>query len=371
MNFAKLLVMLAVVAIPAHAAVQAKPPSCTMASPAQTVVACTLSIGTGLKSHALGNALDGRAVAYADLGEHDKAVADCKRALDIDPHEAAFPYNCGIVYDKFGERDAAIGYYSRAIALAPDLLPARVNRALLLTALRRFKEARADLDRAIALKPNFPPIYAMRGFLSDELGDTTGALKDVDTAIRLSPKDHRPYVTRGYIRTNHDDYAGGISDFNTALSLDSTDALAYDERGEAYRHAGRIAEAFRDYDRAVTAAPNGADELARRCWNRIALNRELDRARADCDAAVRLKPDKAYSWLTRGYLFLRQGGNDEAIAEFGRALARDANNPDALFGRGIAEHREGHKRAGDADIAAATAQVPRLAHVYALDGFKP
>lgn len=61
-----------------------------------------------------------RAAAYTRLGEHDKAVADCKLALVYNPQYGKAYGRMGIAYSNLSKFDLARTAYQRAIELEPD-----------------------------------------------------------------------------------------------------------------------------------------------------------------------------------------------------------------------------------------------------------
>lgn len=102
-----------------------------------------------------------RGVAYGALGDHDRAIADFAKALELEPADAqrrvclaAAHYNRGLEREEAGQHDAAISDYTEAIALAPTLTQAYVNRGRAHSNLGDSHQARLDWERAIALDPN-------------------------------------------------------------------------------------------------------------------------------------------------------------------------------------------------------------------------
>jgi tetratricopeptide (TPR) repeat protein len=74
---------------------------------------------------------------------------------------------------------------------------------------------------------------------------------------------------------------------------------------------------------------------------------------------------------TRGLVYLRQGRYDKAIADYDAALALDPKIPWSLYGRGLAKQRLKQAAAGEADVAAATALLPKIAAEAASHGIVP
>jgi tetratricopeptide (TPR) repeat protein len=107
------------------------------------------------------------------------------------------------------------------------------------------------------------------------------------------------------------------------------------------------------------------------CWARAAAGSDLASALADCQRAVRQRPDVASVVFTRGFVYLRLNRLSEALADFEAALKIDPKHDDSLFCRGIVRRRQGDIAGGDSDIAAAKAINPEIAAQYATLGIVP
>jgi tetratricopeptide (TPR) repeat protein len=147
------------------------------------------------------------------------------------------------------------------------------------------------------------------------------------------------------------------ADFDQALKLkpDDVDALM--------ARAGLFAEAVAQYDKWITAHDSDArvpDARNARCWARALRGQELDKALADCNAALKSRPDTAAFLDSRGLVRLRMGDLDKSIADYDAALRLQPHSAWSLYGRGLAKVRKGLTSAGEADIAAATAVQPRI-----------
>jgi len=88
---------------------------------------------------------------------------------------------------------------------------------------------------------------------------------------------------------------------------------------------------------------------------------------ADCNEAIRLEPDVAAAFDSRGLTYLKLGQWALAITDYNAALRLDPKLPSALYGRGFAKLKMGD-RAGDADIAAAEAAERNITGKFARYG---
>ena len=114
-----------------------------------------------------------------------------------------------------------------------------------------------------------------------------------------------------------------------------------------------------------------AGALNSRCWARALGGQELDKALADCNTALKLKPNTADFLDSRGLVQLRRGELDRSIADYDAALALAPRSPASLYGRGLAKLLKGLQAAGKADLDAASAIQPQIAERFASFGLKP
>jgi tetratricopeptide (TPR) repeat protein len=133
--------------------------------------------------------------------------------------------------------------------------------------------------------------------------------------------------------------------------------------------------AIAQYDRWIDArSPDDVQMPAARnsrCWVRALAGQQLDRALADCSAAVHARPKVAAFLDSRGLVYLRQGDYSKAVADYDAALALNPKIAWSLYGRGLAKQHQGQTAAGQADIAAATAIFPKIAEEAASHGIGP
>jgi tetratricopeptide (TPR) repeat protein/predicted aspartyl protease len=223
----------------------------------------------------------------------------------------------------------ALSDLTRAVELAPDNADYRYQRAVVLMRSGRQPEAMADLDRALTLKHDYADALLFRAGLRLGSDDKAGARKDVDAAERA---------------------VAGPSDLRLSL-------------GQFYDQLGDPEAAIVQFDRWIAAHPADsrlAMALNGRCWTRALAGRDLDKAVADCDRALRLTPRTAAILDSRGLAHLRGGDLDKALADYNAALALEPKMAWSLYGRGLVEARKGLAAQSRADIAAAIALQPGL-----------
>ena len=67
---------------------------------------------------------------YREIGDHDKAIASYREAININPKFAQAYFNLGIVHSESRDYDNAIKTYKLAINIKPDFFEAHNNLGL-------------------------------------------------------------------------------------------------------------------------------------------------------------------------------------------------------------------------------------------------
>ena len=111
------------------------------------------------------------------------------------------------------------------------------------------------------------------------------------------------------------------------------------------------------------------------CLAKALLGQDLKSALKDCDSALsrigKKNAGSAAIFLSRGVVRLRLGDYDKAIADFDAALALRPESAWSLYGRGVARTRRKYAALGQADMSAAAAVSPSIADDFARRGITP
>ena len=270
-----------------------------------------------------------RGMAFASMREWDRAVADLTRACDLAPHDEQNHYQRGIIYLEDGQFKSALQDFNAALTLQPDDIQAHMVRAQLL-------QSHPDADTADAV---------------------SDAKSDLDVVSRLATADANERLTAGVLYGRLGDYPQAVDQIRQWLG----------------HHPLKDDQA------------TGLNSL---CWLRATSNRDLNEALDDCSRALDLKPHEAEAELgsligrniasddshildSRAFVYLRLGRTDDAVRDYTSALRINPRMPTSLYGRGLAELREGEKAQGEADLAAAEKLDSSIGQYFAKMGLSP
>jgi tetratricopeptide (TPR) repeat protein len=161
--------------------------------------------------------------AFAEQGQHDKAIARYKAVLQRYPRLTPDTwYNYGQSLAATGKLEEAINAFQNALKLNPSFSNAHRNLAFALVRTGRQQEALIHFGDAVRLEPENASMHNNYAIMLGRAGRTDEAIQEFETALRLAPD-------------------AASTHFNLANLL--AQQHAQDEAMEHYSEALRLAEA--------------------------------------------------------------------------------------------------------------------------------
>ena len=289
-----------------------------------------------------GRAKGDKAAAYVNRANapghsEDQSIADCNRAIELNPNYAEGYKQRAVAYSLKGDHDQAIADYSRAIELNPNYAEAYNGRGGQYSVWKdELDRGIADYNRVIELDPkyvsnwDYMEAYEYRASAYRKRGDYDRAIADISRAIELSPEYTSLYDDRAKAFIAKGDYDRAIADANRLIELKDRTG-GYTMRGDAYRHKGNYDSAIADYNRAIelkwTSALRGRGLV-------YYLKGDYDQALADFNDALRREPKWTYARSGRGLVLMAMGKTEAALEDFNEALQLPIKPTEAFWGRG-------------------------------------
>jgi tetratricopeptide (TPR) repeat protein/predicted aspartyl protease len=251
-----------------------------------------------------------RGAAFAGRRDFEHALKDLTRAVELNPNEAEYLYQRGMVY---WETEKPV-------------------------------PAMADFDRTLSLKPDYQPALLSRAQLRLDNKDNSGAGADLDAADRIAPKQADDRFTLAQLYASADLFGPAVAQYDLWIANhpdDSKMVKALNGRCWARALQGEgLSKALSDCNSALRRSEKGSEPYAR----------ILD---------------------SRGLVQLRLGAYDKSIADYDESLKRLPKNAWSLYGRGLAKLRKKNTAEGEADIGAATAIWSSVADNFKRHGIVP
>jgi tetratricopeptide (TPR) repeat protein len=272
--------------------------------------------------------------------------------------------------DDFGVNSKAMEALDRSLQLAPDNYDALKLRAKLLLTFHRFEEGLEAARRAQALNPQDHDNY---GALTDalvELGEYPAAVEAAQRMVDLRP-DTSSYARVSYLRWLHGDTRGAVDAMRLAAqSAGPNDpervAWCYVQLGDALSHAGKAAEAEREFDRALFVFPGYGAALNAKARARVRAG-DLEGALEIYRREQEAEPS-ADTALALGDLYAKLGRADEAERHYATFESLEPENAAAENDmHHLVAYWTDHDKNLDEALALARKERERRKDVYTCD----
>jgi tetratricopeptide (TPR) repeat protein len=332
----------------------------------KAIEAYTRSYDVGHMSFALVR----RGHLYLQLNDFEHALADSDAALRNYDHEPqALELRVSILQAQ-GKYAEALDAADKYAAVAPDIADSHLARGNALLMLRRRDEAAREFEAAMKIEPSAGAYIgrAQTAYGPDQLDQ---AIADVDEALKLEPDMFEARLLRANMLIRSGKAAQALGDTEKLIAQKPDDLTVIEQHVAVLTALHRDAEALDLISKVPADQIDNPEQLNQRCWTRATLNRDLDLALVDCNAALKLKPDSAAALDSRGFTHVRLGQYDAAIADYGAALKLNPKQADSYFGRALAELKKGERSEALTDLATARGLDKSVDARFASFGVKP
>ena len=214
------------------------------------------------------------AAELAAKGQDEAAIAEWKKALEVNPDDPMANNNLGTHLLKRGQLDEAIPHFEKAVSLKPDYADAQNNLGIVLLQKGRAGEAIEHLEKAEEINPRNTQTYYNLGAALYMQGRISEALAEWRAGLHVDPED-LPLLSQSawVLATNPQ---ASIRNGSEAVELaaravklsGAKDPATLDTLAAAYAAAGRFPEAVQTARQALALA---TEPLANELKGRIAL----------------------------------------------------------------------------------------------------
>jgi tetratricopeptide (TPR) repeat protein len=250
--------------------------------------------------------LNNLALARARQNKTQAAVADLRRAAELDPDEDDYPFNLGLLALGAGDFAGASDFFREASGREPDRPE---NRALMILSLEKAgRKTEADQERDTAAEtfgPDALPVVRLDAKKDSLLHlervrtemDTTALRLEIvsagDSANASAATAAAADTPATHIRRGRQELSAGRVDaaeteFHAALAADAGSASAHNGLAEVYRRRGKLDNSAKELQASLEIRDSA---VVRTTLARVYLEqKKLDLARTEVERALKLAP---------------------------------------------------------------------------------
>jgi len=191
-----------------------------------------------------------RAHQSLEKRQYRQVIDNAGRALETSPKNARAYFLRGVAYTELDEAKKGLADLDRSMKLDPKVSPCLVHdmRARCYIMLDMHQKARSELAEANRIDPRGWR-YRRAGEIDCQLGKQDQALASFSKAIETGPNDVWNYRARGDLLLRQKRYAQALSDYNQAIKIVPKEPGPYGVRAKIYEKLGKKDLAKRDLEK--------------------------------------------------------------------------------------------------------------------------
>jgi len=193
--------------------------------------------------------------AYERRGNLPQAVANYRRAIEVDSNDYQALSNLGGVWIKQGRLDEAMSCFRRALAAEGRCLDAHNNLGVVLLARGETDRAIESFRRAVAIHPQYVEARLNLGLALTREGRGGEALRHLAQACHLRPDRPDAFCALGAALAAQGRSEEAIGSFRRALAMNPRYVEAHDGLAVELMRRGELTDAAQHLQRALALRP--------------------------------------------------------------------------------------------------------------------
>ncbi len=138
-------------------------------------------------------------VCYAKQDNHDAALAQFEKAMQLAPREVMAIYNIGLIHYIRGEKEKAEHFWLAALQIGKEIFEIHFQLGRLYAEKDNWNKVLPHLVKATELKPGSAPAQGLLGKCHLALGDHASAIKAFKQAVKRNPNDAEALSSLGWL----------------------------------------------------------------------------------------------------------------------------------------------------------------------------
>jgi len=198
-----------------------------------------------------------RSSAAYQLGHMADARDSIDHVLAIDPKDAKALVQLGLLEEKAGDFDKALADYRKALDVDPNAPDPHVQIARVLISMNKpMADAKVELQSAVEIDPDYIDAREILGLLASATDDVDEAIKQQTVIVRLKPTDPEAQSRLGVFLDQKGKFPEAIEAYRKAITLAPETAKYHQEEGKTLLKMSQFADALVSFQAAEKLQPS-------------------------------------------------------------------------------------------------------------------
>jgi eukaryotic-like serine/threonine-protein kinase len=267
-----------------------------------------------------------------------RATESCEKAVNLDERLPAVHVILGQLNATSGKSDIALAEYKKALEINPNDAEAIMNIAALYAHMQHPQEAEANYKQAIALRPDYWSGYLALALFYDDEGRYQESIDQLKRVLELTPDNPTAYSNLGVVYMDINDAKSNQAAeaaFRKSIEL-APNYEAYSNLGYLYYTQKRFNDAVQQFRQAVTLNDKDwrvwANLMVSYQWLNDDVNAGAARGKAQAaiEQLIAVKPQDAEAHSELGVFYAQDKLRDKALSQTHTAIALEPKNKQVL-----------------------------------------
>ena len=202
--------------------------------------------------------------ALFEAGRREDGLAAIQIAVAQRPNSFKAHYSAGLMLMHLSRLDEAEHHLRRAVEIDPNHRDAHYSAGMALSGLDRIDEAERHYLRAVEIDPSHFQALTNLGAMLISNGRFADAERHLRRALGINPHDSKALHNLALAQLRQKHYAEALALYRRVVERMPRNARAFADMGIALYYLGRVEEALKNLDRALSLDPTLKDARANR-----------------------------------------------------------------------------------------------------------
>lgn len=272
----------------------------------------------------------GRAAFFLANGSYDNAIKDLREAILIDSMQPAYYSLLTDVQMEYFKSWQALRSIQKAAELFPEHTPTLLKLSKTQLILKLHEESLKTLDQILKADPNNADAHFLLGMNMKETGDTARAINSFQKAVNINSDLIDGWINLGQLHESKGHTVAGKY-YETAVQVAGDNPLALHAKADFLSRTNDLNGAIGLYKQIQTIQPDYKEAW----FNAGLIYLDLDsvaEAYRQFDKAVTVSPLNVRAYFYRGYCAEQTGNIEQARQDYRKALSFAPDYADAQAG---------------------------------------